>query len=402
MKYFVGAMWAIIYCNRLGIKRWCELMPEEVKRGRGRPKGTTNAVIMARAKTKRSYAKRVTPLTDEELKRTPIADVRQAYSKLAHDYRKLMDRDLVYCAACDDFHPAASFYEDDRFGCRVYPQCKESLKYEAMDYDERTDTFIDNKEKTIEVFRKLDIPFVETIYDNALTKITEGTSKSIRGKTSAYQHTLTTVKSLAPYSAMTFAQSQYDDTAIYEAEDHREARPEIKKIFGDGFTESDYIYLQDQYDDWYARTQVDTKAQEMIIIQLCFNQLNTWKAQKMGKDTKDLIKSFNDLMSSGNLQPRQNAGNASGDTLTYGQQIEKLEMTRPVSEPSEEFKDVDGIMKYISTWFLGHIAKAFGLKNVYSQTYEEEVKRYTVEPPKADEEGESKEIRQRLFGKDGD
>lgn len=376
-------------------------MPEE-KRGRGRPKGTTKAVMMARAKAKRSYAKRVTPLTDEELKKTPIAEVRQAYSKLARDYRKLMDRDLVYCAACDDFHPIASFYEDDRFGCRVYPQCKESLKYEAMDYDERTDTFTDNKEKTIEVFRKLDIPFIETIYDNAVTKITEGTSNSIRGKTSAYQHTLTTVKSLTPYTAMTFAQSQYDDTAIYEAEEVREARPEIKKIFGDGFTESDYIYLQDKYDEWYARTQIDSLSQETYIVQLCFVQLNMWKAEKVGKDTKDLIKSFNDLMAGANLQPKQNVNNASGDSLTYGQQIEKLEMTRPVSEPSEEFKDVDGIMKYISTWFLGHIAKAFGLKNIYSQMYEIESKKYTVEPPKADEEGESKEIRQRLFGKDGE
>lgn len=373
-------------------------MPEEVKRGRGRPKGTTKK-MMAR---KRSYTKRVTPLTPDEVRTTPIAEVRAAYNKLAADYNKIMNREIIYCAYCDDFHPVASFYEDKRFACEVYPQCKDSLKREALDYDSKLDTFTDNRDKTIEVFRKLDLPFVQAIYDNALTTLAEGTSNSIRGRTSAFQHTLTTVKTLHPYSSMTFKQSQYDDTAIYEAQDEREARPEIKKIFGDGFTESDYIYLQDQYDDWYARTQVDTKAQEMIIIQLCFNQLNTWKAQKMGKDTKDLIKSFNDLMSSGNLQPRQNVGNASGDTLTYGQQIEKLEMTRPVSEPSDEFKDVDGIMKYISTWFLGHIAKAFGLKNVYSQMYEIESKKYTVEPPKADEEGESKEIRQRLFGKDGE
>lgn len=375
-------------------------MPEEIKvkkRGRGRPKGSTN-----KPKMKRSYAKRVTPLTEEELKRTPIADVRKAYTKLALDYCKIMNREIVYCAACDDFHPLYSFYEDDRFGCKVYPQCKDSLKIEAMDYDPKTETYTDNKEKTIEVFRKLDLPFIESMYDRALVRKEEGMGNSTRSGSSAYQHVLSTVKSLPPYNQMTFAQSQYDDTAIYEAEEVREARPEIKKIFGDGFTESDYIYLQDKYDEWYARTQIDSLSQETYIVQLCFVQLNMWKAEKSGRDTKDLIKSFNDLMSGANLQPKQAAGNASGDTLTYGQLIEKLETTRPVSEVSEDFKDVDGIMKYISTWFLGHIAKAFGLKNVYSQTYEEEVKRYTVEPPKADEEGESKEIRQRLFGKDGD
>ena len=372
-------------------------MAEEVKRGRGRPKGTTNAVRL-----KRSYAKRITPLTPEEIKRTPIADVRNAYNKLANDYNKIMNRELVYCAVCDDFHPVGSFYEDKRFGCKVYPECKEALKLEAMDYDSKTDTYIDNKEKTIEVFRKLDLPFIESFYDKASLRKEEGLGNSFRSGTSAFQHTLTTVKSLPPYNQMTFAQSQYDDTAIYEAQDEREARPEIKKIFGDGFTESDYIYLQDKYDEWYARTQIDSLSQETYIVQLCFVQLNMWKAEKVGKDTKDLIKSFNDLMAGANLQPKQNVNNASGDSLTYGQQIEKLEMTRPVSEPSEEFKDVDGIKKYISTWFLGHIAKAFGLNNIYSQMYEEEAQKYTVEPPKADEEGKSKEIRQRLFGKDGE
>lgn len=371
-------------------------MPEQ-KRGRGRPKGSTKVV-----KLKRSYAKRVIPLTPEEVKRTPIGEVREAYNKLANDYNKIMNREIVYCAACDDFHPISSFYEDKRFGCMVYPECKDALRLEALDYDPKTDTYKDNKEKTIEVFRKLDLPFIETLYDRAIARKEEGIGNSLRSGSSAYQNILTTVKSLPPYNTMDFSQSQYDETAIYEAQDEREARPEIKKIFGDGFTESDYIYLQDKYDEWYARTQIDSLSQETYIVQLCFVQLNMWKAEKVGKDTKDLIKSFNDLMAGANLQPKQNVNNASGDSLTYGQQIEKLEMTRPVSEPSEEFKDVDGIMKYISTWFLGHIAKAFGLNNVYSKMYEEEIKKYTVEPPKADEEGKSKEIRQRLFGKDGE
>ena len=345
----------------------------------------------------------VRALSDDEVRKTGVADIRKEYMKLSEYYMRIYERDLIYCPVCDDFHAQYAFYEDKRYPNGFYPECKESLKRQALDYDKKSDSFSDNKEKTIKVLQKLDLPFIETLYESAIVKTTESLGGNApRSRTSAYQSYLTSIKSLPQYAGLTFEDSQMNDHDIYVAEEVREARPEIKKIFGDGFTESDYIYLQDKYDEWYARTQIDSLSQETYIVQLCFVQLNMWKAEKVGKDTKDLIKSFNDLMAGANLQPKQNVNNASGDSLTYGQQIEKLETTRPVSEPSDEFKDVDGIMKYISTWFLGHIAKAFGLKNVYSQMYEIESKKYTVEPPKADEEGESKEIRQRLFGKDGE
>ena len=361
--------------------------------GRGRPKGS-------KSKTKRY---RVNTLTPEEIQKTGVAQVRKLYNELAQDYKQIMERDLVYCVYCDEFHSKQSFYEDKRFGCGVYPECKEALKKQALDYDPKTDTYKDNQAKTIEVFRKLDLPFIQSVYDKALLAIEEDTknTKSNRGAT-AYASLLTTVKSLPNYRKWNFSKSQYDDSDIYINDEVRYARPEIKKLFGEGFTENDYLYLQDKYDDFYKRTQVDSISQEQYVILICFNLLNQWKAQRSGLDTKDLIKSYNDLMAAANLQPKQSVTNTSTDNLSYGQQIEKLEMTRPVSEPSEEFKDVDGIMKYISTWFLGHIAKAFGLNNVYSRMYEEEARKYTVEPPSADEEGNSKEIRQKLFGKDGE
>lgn len=347
--------------------------------------------------------KMMRPLSAEEVKKTGVAEVRKQYVKLADYYMRIYDRELLYCPACDDFHASYAFYEDKRYPSGYYPECKQSLKDQALDYDKKNDIYFDNKEKTIKVLQKIDLPFLQDVYESAVTKVTEAVSGSApRARTSAYQNYLTSIKSLPQYDGMTFKDSRMSNDTIFEATDERTARDDIKKVFGDGLTESDYLYLQDQYDDWYARVQVDSKAQETLIVQICFVQLNLWKAQKAGRDTKTMIDSLNNLMDSANLKPKQNAGNASSDTLSYGQQIEKLEMTRPISEPSEEFKDVDRIKKYISTWFLGHIAKAFGLNNVYSKDYEEEVKKYTVEPPSYDNEGSSKEIRQRLFGKDGE
>ena len=40
-----------------------------------------------------------------------------------------------------------------------------------------------------------------------------------------------------------------------EDKDDVKARAEIKKIFGRGLSEDDYLFLQDQYDDWRARTR---------------------------------------------------------------------------------------------------------------------------------------------------
>ena len=348
--------------------------------------------------------KYIIPLSEDEIKKTPIAEVRKKYTQMAEYYTRVIDRTLLYCPKCDDFRNSTyDFYEDRRFPSGCFPYCKECMKKMALDYNKKEGTYSDNKEKTIEAFRLMDLPFIEALYDESLARNADPLSaKSARGKTTAYQELLAQVKSLPQYRGQTFKNSELLNNRIFEGEDDRQARPEIKKVFGDGLTESDYLFLQDQYDDWYARVQIDSKAQETLIVQICFCQLNLWKAQKQGRDSKSLVDSLNNLMDSANLKPKQNAGNASSDTLSYGQQIEKLEMTRPVSEPSEEFKDVDGIMKYISTWFLGHIAKAFGLNNIYSRAYDEEIKKYTVEPPNANEEGNSKEIRQRLFGKDGE
>lgn len=355
--------------------------------GRGRPKGS------------KAIRDGVKTLSQDDVASTHVNELRKKYNELAESYRAIQERNLLYCPVCDKFHARSAFYDDKRYGSGVYPECKEALKKQALDYDKKTDTYKDNRDKTIEVFRKLDLPFIQTLYDRAITQLEEDVDgRGIRGGT-AYGSTLTTVKSLPPYNAWTFRQSQYDDTARYESDEIREARPEIKKLFGDGFTESDYIFLQDKYDDFNQRTMVDSISQEQYVILICFNLLSQWKAQKAGQDVKDLVRSYNDLMAAANLQPKQNVGNAATDALSFGQLIEKWEQEEPIPEPDPEFKDVDGIGKYIRVWFYGHLCKALGIKNSYSKEYEEEIGKYTVEKPEDSDNQENIEIYEKLFGK---
>ena len=346
-------------------------------------------------------AKLKQPFTEDEIKRKSVSEVRKAYNELADSYNRILDGKLYFCHRCNDFHPLASFYSDKRYASGVYPDCKQALLEDATDYDKSTKTYKDNREKAIKVFQKLDIPFKDSIWKSAITSTQIEEGEKIRQ--TAFQHALTIMKSLPQYKLETFENSEFEDESeVIELQNKRTARREIKKLFGSGFTERDYLYLQDQYDDWRARTQVDSKSQETYVMQICLQLLDIDKDRKAGKDVTNKLKALDTLMNAANLQPKQNVSNAATDSLTFGQLIEKWEVEKPIPEPSEEFKDVDGIGKYIRVWFTGWLSKALGLKaNVYTKEFDEEIEKYVVSKPEYTDEENTDDIYDRLFGNEG-
>lgn len=321
--------------------------------------------------------------TEDEVKKTQLVELRKSYVKLASIYNHLKDTDYLYCHKCNQFLSKDAFYKHREYASGYFPICNRCLAEMATDYNSKTNTYTDNKEKTKEVLHMMNLPYLDDLYNSALRAVADDLGE--RTRTTAWKQMITMLQSLPNYRGKTWKDSKFEEETVRDTDD-RKARPDIIKIFGTGFTDSDYLYLQDQYDDWRARTQVDSKSQETLIVQICFKQLEIWKAQKEGRDSDKLIKSLNDLMGSANLQPRQNVGNAATDSLTFGQLIEKWEQDKPIPEPSPEFKDVDGIGKYIRVWFSGHLAKALGLQNAYSSEYEEELAKYTVEKPDVNED----------------
>lgn len=336
---------------------------------------------------------------EKEIRKLGVANVRQAYLDLARDYNRIIDGDVYYCHKCNNFYNQEAFYSDNRFASGLYCECKKCLLDEATDYDKSTKEHIDNREKTINVFRKLDLPFIDSLYRSALKTTQEKLGE--KNRSTAYQHMLVMVKSLEQYKKLRFKDSDFggEESPDEQQLSNRKPRREIKKIFGSGFTDEEYLYLQDQYDDWCARTQVDSKSQQTYIVRICSKLLEIWKAQRDGNDTTKLDDSLNKLMEAAKLQPKQNVSNAATDSLTFGQLIERWENEKPIPEPTEEFKDVDGIGHYIRTWFTGWLSYALGLTNsTYTQEFQEEMKKYTVEKPDYTEEGSSDDIYNRLFG----
>ena len=337
--------------------------------------------------------------TQDEIKKLTVNSVKKAYNDLAIDYNHLLNLDYLYCPHCGEWKSSSNFYTSNKtksgyehFGCK---QCILDM---ATDYDKRTHERKDNKEKTIEVFRKLDMPFIESDYNSQLNLLADDSAEKQR-KT-AFQQLLTLTRSLPQYKYKTFQDSEFidEDNGGVISNTNKKPRKEIVRLFGNMPTE-DLLYLQDQYDDWKSRVQIDTKPQETYLVQICLILLDIYKARMAGKDTDKLVKSLNEAMAASNLQPRQNVSNSSSDTLTFGQLIEKWETEESI-EPDPEFEDVDGIKKYINVFFKGHLAKMMGLKNAYSQEYDEYMEQYTVTKPTYDEDEESSDIYDTLFGKE--
>ena len=192
---------------------------------------------------------------------------------------------------------------------------------------------------------------------------------------------------------------------INDFSDYEEAREDLAELkvkkktismFGMGYSMEQYKFLQEQFDDWTGRCECKTKAQEELFKNLCIAQLNIQIAQQTGGKVKDAMDTFQSLLGSANLKPVQNNDNALADSQSFGTLIKKFEEEKPIPEPDPEWKDVDGIVKYSTVYFLGHLCKMIGVKNSYARMYDEEMAKYRVEKPQY--EGDDEALFDAVFG----
>ena len=175
---------------------------------------------------------------------------------------------------------------------------------------------------------------------------------------------------------------QMDDSDEEKMDESKsEIDEELIHRFGPGFKPEEYDYLQTQYEDWLECYACDTKIQEELFKNICLAQLNIYKAQRSeGGDIAKATKAFNDLVLMANIAPKQQK-NLLTEADTFGTLIERWEKEEPIPEPDPVWADVDGIKRYISTWFFGHLCKMFKKENDWAQMYEEELSPYTAHPP---------------------
>lgn len=294
------------------------------------------------------------------------------------------------CICCRNEYVETNFYNtNSNFfkGVIKLPYCKQCIEKFYQYYFNRytNEGCLTPEKKAIKrLCMAFDIYYVETVYNSAMQKVNE--SEKDISPMSQYMRII----QLSQYNKKN---ETYENT-ITEAEEESRAMSVLANLseeitvdektvafFGMGFANEDYEYLKREYDDWTARHECNTKAQEEVFKRICFKQLEILKATRRGEDTKNLDDTFQKLLDTAKLQPKQNSGDTTADNQTFGTLIDKWENTRPLPEIDEELRDVDKIGIYIDTFFKGHTCKMLNVKNAFSNLYSSMMKKFTVNKP---------------------
>lgn len=331
--------------------------------------------------------------------------------------KPLSTPDNIKCMSCNTRYPSKEYYNSASLAHRTYckvPICDDCLNNMYKEYVRRyTVAEYDNPErKAMErICMIADKYYSDKLFDSAMK---DREKDSYDKKTFVWLY----MKQTNMYQ---YRNRDYDDTIkekkVFCGDDgvqlpskensdktneEQEIIEEAIEIFGTGFTEDDYLYLYEEYKDWTARHECNTKAQEELFKRLCFKQLDILKAERRKENTDKLDDTYQKLLQTANLQPRQNTSDTVSEAHTFGTMIDKWENTRPLPETDEELRDVDGIRKYINVFFLGHIAKMLGIENKYSDEYDEYMEQYTVSKPEYGDDSDVGAIYDTIFKEDED
>lgn len=258
---------------------------------------------------------------------------------------------------------------------------------------------------------KFDIYWSDKVYDivykgntshsRVLSYISKSNLQQFSGRT--YDDTLDE----ETYVGMAGTPIPYSDGAA--TEDEIQVPDEVIEFWGGGLSPSFYMELDQRWRYWRGNdaqyTDVMDVGERAVIKQICMLEVTINRDAAQGKPIDRCVNSLNTLLGSANMKPVQKNKDDSLDANTeatpFGVWIRKIENTRPIADPDPEFRDVDGIIRYISVWFLGHLCKMLKIDNKYSRLYEEEMSKLRVERPEY--EGEDEEsVFEDIFNRSGE
>lgn len=191
-----------------------------------------------------------------------------------------------------------------------------------------------------------------------------------------------------------------------EQDEDRNLTDELYYNWGPGFEPDEYLVLQEEFDDWVSRYIVDSKAREELVREACKTSLLMSRALREGN--VDQYTKLSDLwkktMDAAELSPRAERIAAKETEIPMSMMIARFENERPIPEPLPEWKDVDGIMRWITIYCVGHLCKMVGIKNRFSKMYEDEMDKYRAKNPEL-KDSDDEEVLEFVLGNsevDGD
>ena len=179
-----------------------------------------------------------------------------------------------------------------------------------------------------------------------------------------------------------------EPVVIEKEPEPEEPEPEIPEeyieFWGAGFDYDFYEDLERRYKEWTNGVDDSSPSVRSLYKQICILEARINKSVAAGESIKDDMNLLNTVLGNLTLKPSQQKddGDSSLDKIPFGVGIGWCEQHKPISEPAPEFRDVDGIVHYITAWFYGHLAKMVGIKNIKSQIYDDEISKWGVKRPR--------------------
>lgn len=332
-----------------------------------------------------------------------------------------MSSDTAICSKCGKKYSRRKGYFPVSYatmhkGIGYIPVCKECIDTMYNTYLAQCNSA---KDAVRQMCRKLDLYWSDNVFEIVSRKSTTRTMMT---------------QYIAKINTVTYAGKSYDDTLSDEGtlwnfknseddssdidnentlgilsqpipENTEDDIPEdIIAFWGGGYPSYMYRELEQRRQYWMSRfpsgQEIDVGT-EAIIRQICSLELDINRDRIAGKSVDKSVNALNNLLGSANLKPTQKKDDfgSSLENTPFGVWVRKWETQRPIPEPDSELEDVDGIIRYISIWFLGHLCKMLGIKNTYCRLYEEEIAKMRVDKPEYEDEDDEAMFND-IFGDD--
>lgn len=278
------------------------------------------------------------------------------------------------CTACgEDKRPAIDFYLSRsklyKFNDGRMPVCKECL---SKLFKELNVKYSDEVKALYHLCMLFDIYFDRDLVEKS------SANNNFSDEDNLLKSYMKNVNSLNQYKFKDSMSSDcivLDDSLIKEEKENieediyeeREMTPELKKLclkrWGSGYSDEDYLYLEDNYAEFYEAYAHDTPAERMLLMNITKTLLEGEKSRKSGdkKGYENMLKLVSSMLTDAAIKPSQKK--TMGDEVgeCFGVFIENLEKNEPVNEAIDDFADVDNIGKLIDRQFVKNFAKVFGL-----------------------------------------
>lgn len=282
-------------------------------------------------------------------------------------------------------------------GTGYIPVCKDCI--DAM-YNTYLAQCGDARDAVHQMCRKLDLFWSDKVYDMVAAKNTPRsmmTQYIAKTNTSAYIGKSYDDTLQAEGTMWTFRSDAVKDVPIETAEQQDAEQddellpvdPEVEAFWGPGYTPKMYLELEQRRSYWMSRFPAGVELDigtEALIRQICSLEIDINRDRAAGRSVDKSIATLNTVLNNTKLKPTQKNSedmDASLAAVPMGVWLYRYENKRPLPEIDDDLKDVNGIKRYIFTWF-GHVLKMLGVKNKYSQLYDEEIERLRVEKPEYD------------------